>query len=64
MLASMGMSLMLYFATTKLSFWLNSGLEIERAFTLVVLVIGGIFTFGVLAWIGGAVERGDLKSLR
>ena len=62
--ASMGMSLMLYFATTKLSFWLNSGLEIERAFTLVVLVIGGIFTFGVLAWISGAVERGDLKSLR
>jgi putative peptidoglycan lipid II flippase len=62
--ASMGMSLMLYFATTKLSFWLNSGLEIERAFTLVVLVVGGIFTFGVLAWISGAVERGDLKSLR
>lgn len=62
--ASLVMSFVLYFATTKLASWFNSSLEFERAFILVILVVAGFFTFGILAWISGAVERDDLKSLR
>ena len=63
-IASIGMSLVLYLANIMLAPWLYSRLEFERAFTLFVLVLGGSFAFGFLAWISGAVERSDLKSLR
>jgi putative peptidoglycan lipid II flippase len=61
--ASIGMSVALYFAATKLAPWLGSDVELERAFTLGVLVAGGIASYGVLAFISGAVKRSDTKSL-
>ena len=62
--ASIGMSLALYFALTKLAPWISSGVELERAFTLAVLVAGGIACFGALALISGAVKRSDVKCLQ
>ncbi len=62
--ASVGMSLVLYFAIVKLAPWLNSSLEFERAVTLAVIVLAGSLTFGALAWFCGAVKLDDLKSLR
>ena len=64
LLACFGMSVALYFAAAKLTPWLDGGVELERAFALVVLVIAGLASFAVLALIGGAAEPGDVKSLR
>jgi putative peptidoglycan lipid II flippase len=64
LLACFGMSVALYFAAAKLTPWLDGGVELERAFALVVLVIAGLASFCALALIGGAAEPGDVKSLR
>ena len=61
--ASFGMSLALYLALANLAPWLGSGVELERAFALAILVAGGIVSFGSLALISGAVERSDFKCL-
>ena len=61
--ASIGMSLALYLALAKLAPWLGSGVELERAFAMALLIAGGIAIFGALALISGAVERSDVKCL-
>ena len=63
LIASIGMSLALYFALSKLAPWLASLVELERVLTLIVLIIGGIVSFGMLALISGAVKRSDIKYL-
>jgi putative peptidoglycan lipid II flippase len=62
-LASVGMSMALYIAAAKLAPWLGSGVELERAFALVVLVVAGLASFAVLALISGAAGQRDVKSL-
>jgi len=63
-LASTGMSMALYFATAKLAPWLSSGVELERAFALAALVVGGLTSFAALALISGAAEQSDVNNLR
>jgi putative peptidoglycan lipid II flippase len=62
-LASAGMSVALYFAAAKLAPWLDSGVELERAFALATLVVTGLTSFAVLALISGAARQNDVKSL-
>jgi putative peptidoglycan lipid II flippase len=62
-LASAGMSVALYFAAAKLAPWLDSGVELERAFALATLVVTGLTSFAVLVLISGAARQNDVKSL-
>ncbi len=63
LLASLGMGLALYAGLGALDPWLG-GPEIKRAVSLGVLVIGGLFSFALLAQISGAAHLGDVKGLR
>ncbi|NQV85379.1 MAG: murein biosynthesis integral membrane protein MurJ [Rhodospirillales bacterium] len=60
--ASVGMAVALYFAAALLEPGL-SGSVADRAWTLAVLVGGGMAVFGGLALVFGAARPGDLKSL-